>query len=340
VDDPLEDPVRRSWTSVVLTSAVTGALALAGCGGGDGGSAGAGATGTGGASGDLTVVSVGAIPIVDVAPLYLGVEKGIFTGHGLQVEPFLAQGGAAIVPAVVTGQAQFGFSNITSLLQAEARGVPLALVAPGSGATGDPKADFAAVIVRSDSPVQNAADLAGRSVAINSINNISDTVVREAVRQAGGDAGSVKFVELPFPNMVAAVADGSVDAAFTVEPFATVGKGQGMRAVASPYTQTDPDLTVAGYFTSDKYASENPDAVKAFAAAMVESQQYATDHPDEARAVLSSYTQIQPDVAAALTLPKYPTEIDRNSVAKLLDLGVKDGNVPDGVDLDKVFADL
>jgi NitT/TauT family transport system substrate-binding protein len=326
--------VRRSWTSVVLTSVVLSALTLAGCGGGDGGTADTGA------SGDLTVVSVGAIPIVDVAPLYLGVERGIFADHGLQVEPFLAQGGAAIVPAVVTGQAQFGFSNITSLLQAEARGVPLALVAPGSGATGDPDADFAAVIVRSDSPVQDAADLAGRSVAINSINNISDTVVRQAVRQAGGDAESVKFVELPFPNMVAAVADGSVDAAFTVEPFATVGKGQGMRAVASPYTQTHPDLTVAGYFTSDQYAADNPDAVQAFAEAMVEAQQYATDHPGEARAVLGSYTQIDPAVAAALTLPRFQTEIDRDSVAKLLGLGVQDGNIPDGVDLDEVFADL
>jgi NitT/TauT family transport system substrate-binding protein len=328
--------VRRTSMSLMVMSA----LVLSGCGGGGGDATGAGAGSSGTAAGELTTVSVGAIPIVDVAPLYLGVEQGIFADHGLQVEPFLAQGGAAIVPAVVTGQAQFGFSNITSLLQAEARGVPLALVAPGPGATGDPAADFAAVIVQAGSPVQDAADLAGRTVAINSINNISDTVVREAVRQAGGDAEAVQFVELPFPNMVAAVADGSVDAAFTVEPFATVGKGQGMRAVASPYTQTDDDLTVAGYFTSDQYVAENPEIVQAFAEAMVEAQQYATDHSDEARAVLGSYTQIDPAVAADLTLPRYQTEINRDSVAKLLELGVGDGIIPDGVDLDKVFADL
>jgi NitT/TauT family transport system substrate-binding protein len=328
--------VRRTSMTLLVMSA----LVLCGCGGG-GDTTGEAATGSSGSTaGELTTVSVGAIPIVDVAPLYLGVKQGIFADHGLKVEPFLAQGGAAIVPAVVTGQSQFGFSNITSLLQAEARGVPLALVAPGPGATGDPAADFAAVIVTADSPVQDAADLAGRTVAINSINNISDTVVRETVRQAGGDPKTIKFVELPFPNMVAAVADGSVDAAFTVEPFATVGKSQGMRAVASPYTQTDANLTVAGYFTSDQYAAENPDIVKAFAEAMVEAQQYATDHSDEARAVLDSYTQIDPAVAADLTLPRYQTEINRDAVAKLLELGVGDGIIPDGVDLDKVFANL
>jgi NitT/TauT family transport system substrate-binding protein len=45
-------------------------------------------------------------------------------------------------------------------------------------------------------------------------------------------------------------------------------------------------------------------------------------------------------VAADLTLPRYQTEINRDSVAKLLELGVGDGIIPDGVDLDEVFADL
>ena len=330
--------MRRSWT----TLAVVGALTLAGCGGGDdGGSAtGAGGSTPGGAAGEVTTVRVGAIPIVDVAPLYLGQQVGIFEERGLQVEPFLAQGGAAIVPAVVTGEAQFGFSNITSLLQAEARNIPLALVAPGPGATGNPEEDFAAVIVAADSPIQDPADLEGRTVAINSINNISDTVVRETVRQAGGDPDSIRFTELAFPNMVAAVAGGQVDAAFAVEPFATVGVSQGLRTVASPYTLTDPDLTVAGYFTSDAYAAENPEVVQRFAEAMAEAQQYALDNPDEVREVLGTYTEIAPEVAAELTLPNYQTEINRDSVEKLLELGVQDGIIPEGVSLDEVLVEF
>ncbi|WP_460683014.1 ABC transporter substrate-binding protein [Modestobacter lapidis] len=328
--------MRRTWTILAVVSA----MALAGCGGeGDGGTAAESGGSAPGGSGEVTTVRVGAIPIVDVAPLYLGQQVGIFEEHGLEVEPFLAQGGAAIVPAVVTGEAQFGFSNITSLLQAEARNIPLGLVAPGPGATGDPADDFAAVIVAADSPIQDAADLAGRTVAINSINNISDTVVRETVRQAGGDPESIRFTELAFPNMPAAVAGGQVDAAFAVEPFATVGESQGLRAVASPYTQTDPDLSVAGYFTSDAYAAENPEIVQQFADAMRESQQYALDNPEEVRDVLGTYTEIAPEVAAELTLPNFQTEINREAVQKLLDLGVADGIIPDGVDLANIFVE-
>ncbi len=322
--------MRRTLISLALASTVV----LAACGGGNEESGDGGGSGE---AGGLTAIRVGAIPIVDVAPLYLGIEQGIFEDAGLEVEPFLAQGGAAIVPAVVNGEAQFGFSNITSLLQATGRGVPLALVAPGPGATGNAEDDFAAVIVPADSPVQSAADLAGLRVAINSINNISDTVVRESVRQAGGDPAGIEFVEIPFPDMVAAVSTGQVDAAFAVEPTATAGEAQGLRRVSAPYTETDDDLTVAGYFTSDQYAAENADVVERFAEAMVEAQEYAQANPDQVREVLGSYTQIAPEVAEQLTLPTFQTEINRESVERLLELGVEDGIIGGEVDLEELL---
>ncbi|MGK5113611.1 ABC transporter substrate-binding protein [Geodermatophilus sp. CPCC 205761] len=319
---------------ISLTLAST--VVLAACGGGDEESGDGGGSGE---AGGLTAIRVGAIPIVDVAPLYLGIEQGIFEEAGLDVEPFLAQGGAAIVPAVVNGEAQFGFSNITSLLQATGRGVPLALVAPGPGATGNLEDDFAAVVVPADSPVQSAADLPGLRVAINSINNISDTVVRESVRQAGGDPASIEFVEIPFPDMVAAVSTGQVDAAFAVEPTATAGEAAGLRRVSFPYVETDDDLTVAGYFTSDQYAAENADVVQRFAEAMVEAQEYAQANPDQVRAVLGSYTQIAPEVAEQLTLPTFQSEINRESVELLLELGNQDGIIEGEVDLEQLYLE-
>nr|WP_239522383.1 ABC transporter substrate-binding protein [Geodermatophilus sabuli] len=320
----------------MISLALTSTVVLAACGGGDDETGGGGG---GGGEGGVTTVRVGAIPIVDVAPLYLGIEQGIFEEAGLEVEPFLAQGGAAIVPAVVNGEAQFGFSNITSLLQATGRGVPLGLVAPGPGATGNAEDDFAAVIVAADSPVQSAADLAGLRVAINSINNISDTVVKESVRKAGGDPAGIEFVEIPFPDMVAAVSTGQVDAAFGVEPTVTSGEAQGLRRVSAPYTDTDDDLTVAGYFTSDQYAAENPEVVQAFADAMAEAQEYAQANPDQVREVLGSYTQIPPEVAQELTLPTFQTEINRESVELLLELGNEDGIIEGDVDLDELIVE-
>jgi NitT/TauT family transport system substrate-binding protein len=54
---------------------------------------------------DVTL-KVGVIPISDVAPLYLGIAKGYFKDEHLAIEPVPAQGGAVIVPAVLSGDDQ------------------------------------------------------------------------------------------------------------------------------------------------------------------------------------------------------------------------------------------
>ena len=77
------------------------------------------------ASGSPDKVKVGVIPIVDVAPIYLGKAKGFFQKQNIDLTPEPAQGGAAIVPAVVSGQYQFGFSNVVSLLLGASKNVPI-----------------------------------------------------------------------------------------------------------------------------------------------------------------------------------------------------------------------
>src|SRR5699024_2858008 len=99
------------------------------------------------AEGGLTEGNVGVIPILDTVPIYLGIESGIFEEHGLDINLQEAQGGAAIVPGVQSGDFDIGFSNVTSLIVAHSQGLPVQIVAPGPNSTGDPENDYAAVLV-------------------------------------------------------------------------------------------------------------------------------------------------------------------------------------------------
>ncbi|QNP68085.1 ABC transporter substrate-binding protein [Streptomyces roseirectus] len=306
--------------TVWLALAAVSAAALAGCGSSDSGDNTAPQT-----SGGKTSVTVGVIPIVDVAPLYLGQKRGFFAGRGIDLKMVTAQGGAAIIPGVVSGQFQFGFSNTTSLMLAQTKGVPVKSVANGATTNGKVGGDVTAVLVKKDSPVTSAKQLAGRTVAVNTLQNIGDTTVRESVRKAGGDPSKVKFAEIPFDQMPAALDDGRVDAAWMGEPSQTIAKAQGARIVASPFAETDPKLTVATYFTSTKIAQQNPDLVKRFTEAMNESLQYASAHPDEARQTLTAYTKISGDVLDKLILPAWPAAVDHASLEKLAGLGERDG---------------
>jgi NitT/TauT family transport system substrate-binding protein len=277
-------------------------------------------------------VKVGIIPILDVAPIYLGKEKGFFASRNIELTLESGQGGAAIVPGVVSGQFQFGFSNVTSLLIAQSRGLPLKVVSNGVASTGKDKADFGGVVTRDDS-IKTAADLAGKRVAVNTLKNIGDSTIRASVRKAGGDPSSIKFVELAFPDMPAALQADRVDAIWVVEPFLSTSLGEGGRLVASNYVDTAADLTVAVYFTSEQLTKSDPDLVKRFTEAMTESLAYADSHPDEARQVLTTYTQIDKAVIQELTLPKWPPEINRESVETLATLAVQDGLITEQPDL-------
>lgn len=271
-------------------------------------------------------VSVGIVPILDVAPIYLGKDKGFFSKRNINLNLQPAQGGAAVVPSVVSGQQQFGFSNVISLMVAQSQGLPpLKVVSNGVNSTGVDGKDVAALMVKGDSPIRTPVDLAGKTVATNTLKNIVDTSVRASIRKAGADPASVKFVELAFPEQPAALQAGRVDAVFVVEPFQQAVLAQGGRKVASSFVDAAPNMSYALYFTTAKLIGENPDLVKRFTEAMRESLAYADAHSDEARSIIGTYTKIAPEVIAKVTLPKWPAEINRQSVQTLADLANTDG---------------
>jgi NitT/TauT family transport system substrate-binding protein len=284
-------------------------------------------------AGDLTPIKVGAIPIVDVAPLHLGISKGFFKEQNLDVEVINATGGSAVVPGVVSGQFDFAFGNVVSMIVARSQGIELKALAEGNSSTGRQGEDFCGLVVAGDSPIKSARSLGGKTVAINNLKNISETSVRASIRKAGGNPAGVNFVEMPFPEMPAAVASHRVDAALVVEPFLTLSKDQGARVVASSFVDAAPNLTVATYFTSQQTIDERRDVVDRFTAAITRSLAYAQTHPQEARQALLTYTQIAPDVANRLTLPAWPAQINRTSVQTLSELMVEDGLVSRRVDV-------
>lgn len=319
----------------LATAAAAAALVLAACGS----PSTVDPEGAASADGELTPVTVGVIPIVDVAPIYLGVQEGIFEKHGLDVTLELAAGGAAIVPSVVAGDYQFGFSNTTSLLLSASEGVPIKVVASGNFSTGEPGRDFSAVVAPADSEVGSAVDLAGKTVAVNTLKNIGDTTVRNVVDEAGGDPGAVQFVEMGFPDMPAAVIDGQVDAAWVVEPHLTRAVEMGAKIISSNFVETDHDLLVAAYFSSSKLVEQDPETVEAFSAAMDESLVYATEHPEETRAILDSYTEIDPVVKSVMVMPRFEPSLDPAYLQVVADLGLKYGMFDEPVDVARLLPE-
>src|SRR5215217_3376337 len=276
--------MRKTWVVLVVACAVL----VGACGDDDGGGS------SGGGAGDVTTLKVGVIPIADVAPLYLGMQQGFFKDEKLEIQPQLAEGGAAIVPSVVSGDYQFGFSNVTSLIIATSKNLTVQIVAQGVLAGTGPDDAWDGVVVPKGSDIKEPKDFEGKSVAVNTLNNIGPLVMNESMEKAGADYTKIKYVEVPFPEMNAALEAGRVDAAWEVEPAFSGGKAAGGRASMHPYEETAPNLTVATYFATKEYIAKNKDVVDAFKRANENSLDYAQPNPDEVRKVNTTYTEIPP----------------------------------------------
>jgi NitT/TauT family transport system substrate-binding protein len=275
--------------------------------------------------GGLTAVGLGVIPIVDVAPVYLGKQKGFFSRRGIDLSLVQEQGGAPIVKGVLAGKYQFGFSNVTSLMAARADGAPLRVVANGVASTGRPGRDFSAIVVPYGSLVRSAKELAGKRIAVNTLKNLGDTTVRQSIRKAGGNPKSVQFTAMPFSAMPGALQTGQIDAAWVVEPQLSESITLGAQVVASNLVDTAPNLTVAAYFTGPTPVGQDPTLVKRVTEAINESLRYAAEHPDEVRSVVGTYTKISETVRLMMILPNWPNAINRASVERLAVLGQADG---------------
>jgi NitT/TauT family transport system substrate-binding protein len=295
--------------------------------------------GGGGGGAEPATLNVGVIPIADVAPLYLGIDKGFFKEQQLTIKPQLAEGGAAITPAVVSGDFQIGFSNTISLLIAASEDLPVQIISQGVLGGKSEEQAWADLLVLKDGPIKEPKDLEGKTIAVNTLKNICEVTIKASLEQENVAVDTLEFTEVPFPDMNAALEAGRVDAACVVEPFVSQGKAGKARGIAPFYVRTAPDLTVATYFTSTQYAEENADVVDRFVQAMNKSLTYADSHPDEVRKVLLDYTEIPPEAAEAIKLPVWRPDLNEPTIEKLSELSVKYGLIEEQPDLEELIRE-
>jgi NitT/TauT family transport system substrate-binding protein len=255
----------------------------------------------------VTKLTVGVVPVADIAPLYLGISRGFFSAQRLSIAPKPVQQGSLIINQVVAGALDIGFSNNVSLIAAVSHGLPLHIVAAGNQAG---PGLYSAIFVKAGSPIRTPQELAGQRIAVNAVANVGPLVINAALARSGVDIHQVTYVAVPFPNMANALSKGQVDAVWAVEPFSGAISAQpGVRRILEPYTLLPGNFPVASYFVSGSYLSKNRSVVARFTRAMDESLRYAQAHPAQVRQILPTFLKISPAVAARVVLPGWSTSI-------------------------------
>jgi NitT/TauT family transport system substrate-binding protein len=289
---------RRARGRALLVTAVALALA-AGC------SSGKGAAGA--PSLEKTNLNVAVVPAVDSAGFFVALYQGLFKAQGLNVTFHPAKSSETVIAGQARGVYDITGGNYVSYIQAQQRGqANLYIFAEGSvmqpGAQG--------IYTMPDSKVRTLTDLKGKTIAINARQNILYLLAASVLAAHGMKPGSVRFTNVPFPDMPTALKNGTISAAVLPEPFAS---GAEEAEGAEPLVDLDQGATtsfpVAGYVVTKQWAARYPHTLAAFYRALEQGQQTADTSRawvEQAMMDLPAPFGVSRETAAILALDNYP----------------------------------
>ena len=273
---------------------------------------------------DLPVVRIASNPVDSLGEPYYGTERGIFHDSGVNAQVTTLSNGSTNMQAVIAGDLDVGLANITQVANGVIRNVGVAMLAPA--AVYSAKHAYSAMCVGKSSALATAKDLIGKTVAVSTLNDFNQLGVVAWLEKNGVSATQVKFVEVHFPEMGAALQRGTVDAATISEPSLSGALGAGqVRVFANVYGAIAPEFSNVVWFGSTKWLQQNADAAKRLVKGIFATAQYANTHQAETLATLVRVAKLDPATAAGMTRAFFATTNDPKYVQAPLDFSYKYG---------------
>ena len=173
-----------------------------------------------------------------------------------------------------------------------AKGVPLTVIA--GGGLYSTHAPSTAVLVTKTSPLHTARDLEGKTVGVAALNDQATLALKKWLAANGADYKKVRMIELGYPEMIAGLTAGRIDAAMLAEPWQSAARNGGDRLYAKPFDSIAPEFNIGVWAATKSWAQAHPDLVRRFTGAIYAAAKWANSHHDESAQILAKYAKADP----------------------------------------------
>jgi NitT/TauT family transport system substrate-binding protein len=227
-------------------------------------------------------VKVGNVGGVSDAALFVADDKGFFKEQALEVEFQSFNSAATMVPFLGTGQLDVAAGAPSAgLLNAIAKDVPLRIVADKGNM--NPGHGYEAIMVRTAlaDKIKGPADLQGKKIAISARDITPEVTLNAYLQKAGLSIKDVDIKPMPFPDMRAALANGSIDVALPIEPFVAQITQTGAATILVRNDAVEPKQQVAVLLYGPKFVEQNPDVARRFMVAYLKAARLYNDAFDK-----------------------------------------------------------
>ncbi len=199
------------------------------------------------------------------APIYIAMDRGYFQQQGIDLETVNFDSAARMIAPLGAEQIEVAAgATSANLYNAFNRQIPIKIVAdkgsqpPGHG--------YEALVIRKDyidsGKVKDYKDLKGLTVAIPVRGNTDEHAVALALEKGGLTLNDIKEVELSFPDMIPALANHSIDAALSLEPFVAKITGSGSGVRWKGVDEIAPNIQTANILYSPKFGASKDAATR------------------------------------------------------------------------------
>lgn len=218
----------------------------------------------------------------------LAAELGYFDGTGITIENVgYATGGPASLIALASGDVEIGSAATSAVLNSIIGGNDFVAAYPSNGINDEVQSIF---YVLEDSPIRDIKDIAGKTVAVNTLGAHLDYTIREALHSVGLPSDAANQIVVPGPQLEQVLRSGQVDvSAFgywqTTFEGAAKQKG-GLRAI---FDDTDVLGEIAGGFIVLRrdFIDKHPEAAKVFVEQSERALDYARENPEETKKIFA-----------------------------------------------------
>ena len=268
------------------------------------------------------VIRAGIIPSDPFGEAIYVLAGGFFKRAGIAVELISLPNSAAIAAALSGGAINVGLGNPIVIASAREHGLPHYAFAPS--ALFDASAATTLLMVANGSTIRSAKDLEGKTIGSIELGGITQASLRAWLTKNGVDPAAVKFTELPFPAMAAALTQGRIDAGFIAEPALASARAT-TREIGDPYAMIANVWCLNMWFSTKDWLTQNAALARRFVDATYKGAAWANTHHLETGIALKDYTPLTAETIAKMKRIRFATSYAPAYLQPVLDTGFKYG---------------
>jgi NitT/TauT family transport system substrate-binding protein len=284
-------------------------------------------------------INLGTLKMAALTNPWVGVERGIFQKHGLDVKLVYFNSGAQAINAAQAGDIDIFLSIPGTVMSADERGFDLVCLFQNEVAK---KAgpDSGGMVVLKDSPINTLADLAGKTMGVGGLHSQNTVDAQVTLRKAGVDVGKINFVEIPYPVMPNALKAKQIDAAVALDPYTTQLQSSGVgKVLAWYYIESIPEQPLGGWFAKRAYVKKNPELIAAFNRAMKETIDYMKEDTERARREVVAYSGLDASLVRDMPMIARDYNVRLDKWQQVVDMMRESGELQKPHRADEYFSD-